>query len=242
MERIFPLRRNARPFRFLVFNFLVSGLAWVTAYLLVRPTVETLFQFNAIHHWSLLQVLGQKFLGPLGGFVLGFLLLDLSFYYWHRVNHTLPFLWRFHGVHHLDPQLDVSTSFRFHFGEIALSCGFRVLQILLIGPTYPVFVIYEICFQSSTLFHHSNLKLPLRLERALNLLVVTPRMHSLHHSDQKSLSNSNFSVVLRWWDNLHGSFQVFSQAPVNIGNYDLAPSENRLPNLLTLPFKKRQHD
>ena len=60
--------------------------------------------------------------------IAGFLLLDLSFYYWHRANHGWPFLWRFHNVHHVDPDLDISTSVRFHFLEIAFSAAFRALR------------------------------------------------------------------------------------------------------------------
>ena len=79
--------------------------------------------------------------------VVTFLLLDLSFYYWHRANHVWPFLWRFHNVHHVDPDLDVSTSIRFHFLEIAFSAAFRALQVIVIGGEPWMFVAYETTFQ-----------------------------------------------------------------------------------------------
>src|SRR6185436_4866500 len=79
--------------------------------------------------------------------VFGFLLLDLTFYYWHLANHKSPFLWRFHNVHHIDRDLDVSTAFRFHFGEVALSAGFRALQIAVIGVSPVTFALYELVFQ-----------------------------------------------------------------------------------------------
>jgi len=62
-------------------------------------------------------------------FMLSLSLMDLTFFYWHLANHRVPFLWRFHNVRHLDPDLDVSTAFRFHFCEIALSIVFRLLQV-----------------------------------------------------------------------------------------------------------------
>jgi sterol desaturase/sphingolipid hydroxylase (fatty acid hydroxylase superfamily) len=89
------------------------------------------------------------------------------------------FLWRFHNVHHIDPDLDVSTAFRFHFGEIALSIVFSLLQVSLIGPSAWAFAIYQLVFQVEVLFHHSNVRLPLGPERLLNQVLVTPRRHGI---------------------------------------------------------------
>src|SRR6185503_6617510 len=105
----------------------------------------------------------------------------LSFYYWHRLNHRLPLLWRFHSVHHMDPDLDVTTAVRFHFGEILLSTVFRSLQVVALGVGLTGYLLYEPRLQCANLFHHSNLRLPIRLERALNWVLVTPRMHGIHH-------------------------------------------------------------
>ena len=126
-------------------------------------------------------------------FVLSFLLMDLTFYWWHVANHRIPFLWRFHNVHHIDPDLDVSTAFRFHFGEVALSAGFRVAQVSAIGLSGWMFAVYELVFQANTVFHHSNVRLPIRLERLLNLVLVTPRMHGIHHSQVRDETNSRES-------------------------------------------------
>src|SRR6185503_18602759 len=103
----------------------------------------------------------------------------------------------------IDPDLDVSTGFRFHFGEIALSSIFRVVQIGLIGPSLTTFLVYELVFLVNTLFHHSNVRLPVDVERLLNKVFVTPRMHGIHHSQVRTELNSNFSVVFSWWDRLH---------------------------------------
>jgi sterol desaturase/sphingolipid hydroxylase (fatty acid hydroxylase superfamily) len=175
-------------------------------------------------------------------FIIGFLLMDLSFYYWHRINHVVPLLWRFHNVHHLDPDLDASTSFRFHFIEILYSALFRVGQIMLIGMSAPTFIIYELVFQFVTIFHHSNLRLPIRLERVINYIFVTPRMHGLHHSTIKNETNSNYAVIIRWWDYLNKSLKLNvrqSDIVTGVPGY-LKETDNNLVNLLALPFQSQR--
>jgi sterol desaturase/sphingolipid hydroxylase (fatty acid hydroxylase superfamily) len=174
--------------------------------------------------------------------VLGFLLLDLTIYYWHRINHTWPLLWRFHNVHHVDPDLDVSTSFRFHFGEILYSTVFRILQVGLVGVAPFTYVVYELVFQLGTMFHHSNLRLPVKLERWINRVLVTPRMHGVHHSAVGPETNSNYSVVFSWWDRLNRSLRLnIPQGQVIIGvpGY-LRPQDNGFLALLALPFRRQR--
>jgi sterol desaturase/sphingolipid hydroxylase (fatty acid hydroxylase superfamily) len=188
-------------------------------------------------------------LPPALAFVVGVLLLDLSFYLWHLSNHRLPFLWRFHVVHHIDPDLDVSTAFRFHFGEVALSTGFRVVQILLVGASPLTIAIYELMFQANTLLQHSNVRLPIRVERFLNHVLVTPRMHGIHHSMVQRENTSNFSVVFAWWDRLLRTLRLnVPQQCIVIGipAYD-ADADNATGALLLLPFHAqpdpwRRHD
>ncbi|MGE4107328.1 MAG: sterol desaturase family protein [Bacteriovoracia bacterium] len=237
-ERIFPLRPQMRPLRHLIVNGIFTAGLLIVAFFVVRPTIMS--SFNLTDKWNF-GLLSWLALPQWMGAVLGFLLLDLSVYYWHRVNHAIPFLWRFHNVHHVDPELDVSTSFRFHFGEVALSSGFRFLQIMLIGPTFSVFVIYETIFQLGTFFHHSNLRLPIRIERYLNLLIVTPRMHTIHHSQVKEETNSNFSVVLRMWDVLHRTLRLNVPAKqVAIGVPAYPERVNRVGLLMLLPFRRQR--
>lgn len=176
------------------------------------------------------------------GFTIGFLLLDLSFYYWHVLNHKVAVLWRFHNVHHIDPDLDVSTGFRFHFGEVLLSTLFRVVQVSLIGISFATFAIYEAVFQANTLFHHSNLRLPIRLERWLNKMLVTPRMHGIHHSQVQRETNSNFGVVFPWWDRLHKTLGLnISQSKIAIGIPGYASSDdNNLWSTFIMPFIKQR--
>src|ERR671930_628338 len=175
-------------------------LGFAVAAWIVRPIGLSLATWTSATSFGLLHIVA---LPAAVRFGLAFLLMDLTFYYWHLANHRIPVLWRFHNVHHIDPDLDVSTALRFHPGEVLLSAGFRVLQVSLIGVPPLTYMIYEGVFQASTLFHHSNVRLPLRAERLLNLVLVTPRMHGIHHSVVEGETNSNYSTVFSWWDRLH---------------------------------------
>lgn len=155
----------------------------------------------------------------------------------------MPLLWRFHNVHHVDPDLDVTTAFRFHAVEIGYSAAFRVTQVVLIGPAAWMYFAYELVFQIGTLFHHSNVKLPLRVERVVNRVFVTPRMHGIHHSHFHHETDSNYSTVFSWWDRLHRSLRLnVQQRDIEIGvpGYSL-PEDNRPVNLLSMPFHHQRN-
>jgi sterol desaturase/sphingolipid hydroxylase (fatty acid hydroxylase superfamily) len=239
LERTLPLRQPRRPAlrRWLV-NLAISVLALGTAFALVRPAATAAMQATETWRFGLLRWIE---LPTALAFLVAVLLLDLSFYFWHLANHRVPLLWRFHVVHHIDPDLDVSTAFRFHFGEVALSAGFRILQIMLIGASPLAVAIYELLFQASTLSRHSNVQLPIRVERFVNHVLVTPRMHGIHHSMVQHENSSNFSVVFSFWDRFRGTLILnIPQREVVIGipAYD-AGASNRLRVLLALPFHRQ---
>ena len=128
------------------------------------------------------------------------LLLDLWMYLWHRINHSIPFLWRFHRIHHNDPKMDVTTANRFHTGEIVLSSLFRIPVIALLGVHLWELVLYEGLMFAVVQFHHANVGLPERLDRVLRAVVVTPTMHKVHHSRWRPETDSNYSALLSVWD------------------------------------------
>jgi sterol desaturase/sphingolipid hydroxylase (fatty acid hydroxylase superfamily) len=239
-ERAAPLRhQKLRWLPELALNVAFSALAFGVSAVLVRPAVVRAMG------WSQRQEIGLIYLADLPPFargVLVFALLDLAFYYWHRLNHEWPALWRFHNVHHCDPDLGVSTSFRFHFGEVALSTVFRIVQVTVIGASLPAYAAYEVAFQLNTLFHHSNVRLPIRVERWLNRILVTPRMHGIHHSQVCEETNSNYSVVFSWWDRLHRTLRLNvpqSRIVIGVPGY-AAPGDNRLLRLLAMPFTRQK--
>lgn len=239
-EQIAPLRKRKHPFlrRFLI-NMGLTAVVFMVGSVAVRNAALQTSKWSVSHSFGLVSVIPLPVWGRV---VLGILLMDLTFYYWHRANHKIPLLWRFHNVHHLDPDMDVSTSFRFHFGEILYSTAFRVLQVFVLGIAPLTYVVYETIFACCTMFHHSNIRLPLQLERLLNKAIVTPRMHGIHHSAVRRESNSNFSVVFRCWDWLNRTLVLnIRQSSINIGvpGYQEA-EDNRLLTLLKMPFVKQK--
>ncbi len=241
IEKFVPLRQSKTGLiARLIVNAGLSAVTFLVAAAIVRPSaMRTL-------HWASDRPFGLLHLVPLPAwaqFTGGFLLLDLSFYYWHIANHKIPWLWRFHSVHHIDPDLDVSTGFRFHFGEVLLSALFRVIQVSLIGMSFTAFAAYELVFQVNTLFHHSNVRLPIRLERLLNRVLVTPRMHGIHHSQVRRETNSNFGVVFCWWDRAHRTLGLnIPQSKIRIGIAGYAArSDNGLWRTFIMPFTKQRY-
>ncbi len=238
-ERMAPLRRWSRPLASRLWvNLLISALAVATAAIVVAPAMTIALERISGQHFSLLFWLD---LPAVLEFAAGFLLMDLTFYYWHRANHMFAFLWRFHNVHHIDPDLDVSTALRFHFFEIALSSGFRVIQIAAIGVSPLTVAIYELVFQSNTLFQHSNVRLPIGAERLLNRIFVTPRMHGIHHSEVRRENTSNFSVVFTWWDWLHQTLRLnVPQALIVVGIPAYSTDSNAVGAALVAPFRRQR--
>jgi len=235
-ESYIPLRQVTRPrFNRIAINLFFSSVSAVVGALAVRPAGLGATLFAADHNVGLLNLLK---LSPPFHLAIGFLLMDLSFYYWHRLNHVIPLLWRFHNVHHSDPDLDVSTSFRFHFAEILYSSLFRIAQVAIIGISIRGYIVYELIFSLSTIFHHSNIKLPIGIERSLNKIFVTPRMHGVHHSFYRDETNSNYSVIFSFWDRLHQSLMLNvpqSEIQIGIPAYHEA-KDNSLLHMLKMPF------
>ncbi|MGH7936728.1 MAG: sterol desaturase family protein, partial [Chthoniobacterales bacterium] len=138
--------------------------------------------------------------------------------------------------------LDVSTAFRFHFGELALAAAMGVVQVSVIGISAWAFAIYQLAFQVEVIFHHSNWRLPIGFERLLSKIIVTPRMHGIHHSQVRRENNSNFGTIFTFWDRLHRTLGLNipqSAIVVGIPAYML-PQDNEVANALLLPFRKQR--
>ncbi|MGF1476069.1 MAG: sterol desaturase family protein [Geminicoccaceae bacterium] len=142
------------------------------------------------------------------GLILDVLVLDLWIYWWHRANHEIQILWRFHEVHHLDEFLDSSSAFRFHFGEVVLSALARALLIILFDIPVASVILFEGLIAFFTVFHHSDARLPERLERPLSKVVVTPSIHWVHHHALRADTDSNYGTVFSFWDRLFRSLSA----------------------------------
>lgn len=176
--------------------------------------------------------------------VAAIVLLDYTLWIWHWANHRVPFLWRFHLVHHVDRDLDASTALRFHFGELALSVPVRAAQIALIGAEPLAVAVWQAALFVSILFHHSNLRLPYRFESILVRFIVTPRMHGIHHSQREEETDSNWSSLLTVWDFLHRTFRFdVPQETIAIGVPAWRdPRDVTIGRLLLMPFRRQRDD
>ena len=238
LETKFQLRKRVQgKWKRIVINLIVSIPAFVLLRLLFIPAIIWLATKN--EQWQF----GLNYLFDVPQwvhFIVSFVLLDYSNYIWHILLHKLPFMWRFHLVHHSDLDLDITTAFRFHFGEMIGSIFFRGAAVVLIGASPLLILIYEIVFEAATQFHHSNTKLPFRFEKILNYVVVTPRMHGIHHSMIKKEADSNYSVIFSFWDRLHKTVRLNikqNEIVTGVPHYS-DEKELTIGNLLKMPFTK----
>lgn len=236
LERRRPLRVAREPkLTRAARNLAVAGLGAATLQLAEKPVAERLSALVERRRWGLLKVARlPAWLEVAAACVL----LDYTLYLWHVLTHRVPFLWRFHVVHHADLDLDTTTALRFHFGELALSVPWRAAQILLIGVSPRSLSVWQMLLMISILFHHSNARLSVGVERGLNHLIVTPRMHGIHHSAVREETNSNWSSGLAVWDRLHGTLRLdVPQSLIEIGVPAYRdPRELGLAELLSMPF------
>jgi sterol desaturase/sphingolipid hydroxylase (fatty acid hydroxylase superfamily) len=240
-EQRYPLRPRVRPLgERLATNVVMVALAAIVLRLCMVPAALAVARAGERAGVGVLRWLP---LPPVIAAVAGFLLLDWTVYVWHRLNHRAPPLWRFHLVHHTDLDLDVSTAFRFHAGELLLSIAWRSAQIVVIGVSPALVLVYEAVMEAATAFHHSNWRLPRTLERVLRLVFVTPRMHGVHHSVREVETNSNWSVIFSWWDRLHRTLRLgVADEAVTIGLPAYRDArELSAPRLLALPFQRQRH-
>ena len=139
------------------------------------------------------------------GLLLDLVLLDFWIYWWHRANHEVPLLWRFHQVHHLDELLDSTSAVRFHFGEVLLSALARAGVIVLLDFPLTSVLLFEGLLLIATIFHHSDARLPPRLEGALARVIITPSIHWVHHHALRADTDSNYGTIFSFWDPLFRS-------------------------------------
>ena len=236
LERRRPLRREIEPkLTRGARNLAVAAVGAGALLFLERPTILPLAQFVEGNGWGLLK---QARLPLWLETALAVVLLDYTLYVWHYLTHRVPFLWRFHLVHHVDLDLDASTALRFHFGELAISVPWRAAQVIIIGVSPIAYLTWQTFVFLSIMFHHSNVELPIGLERWLNRLIVTPRMHGIHHSIVEAETNSNWSSGLTVWDRLHGTLRLNvpqSEIVIGVPTYR-EPGEIELLNILRMPF------
>jgi len=167
--------------------------------------------------------------------------LDLAIYLQHVLFHAVPTLWRLHRMHHADLELDVTTGTRFHPIEIILSMGIKLGAVAAMGVPAVAVLAFEVLLNATSIFNHSNVRIPAWVDRGLRWIVVTPDMHRVHHSILAPETNSNFGFNLPWWDRLFGTYRDQPSAGhlgMTIGIEQFRePAEQRLGCMLTQPFR-----
>ena len=188
--------------------------------------------------WGLLQNV------PLPGWVslpLAIIALDLAIYLQHVLFHAVPVLWRLHRMHHADQDIDVTTGLRFHPIEIVLSMAIKLAVVAALGAPAIAVLAFEVLLNATSMFNHSNVAMPLGLDRVMRWLVVTPDMHRVHHSVVVRETNSNFGFNLPWWDRLFGTYRSQPEgghAAMTIGIPQFRHvGEQRLDRMVTQPFR-----
>jgi sterol desaturase/sphingolipid hydroxylase (fatty acid hydroxylase superfamily) len=178
------------------------------------------------------------------GVVLSVLLLDMVIYWQHRWFHTVPLLWRLHQVHHADSHVDTTTGLRFHPIEIVFSLFLKAAVIVVFGVPAMAVVIFEVGLNAFALFNHANIRLPQKWDHGLGYVLITQRLHRIHHSQYKRESNSNYGFSVSWWDRLFGSFVAHakqSDETLDIGQkaFPATAKNAGILRLLLMPFSRK---
>jgi sterol desaturase/sphingolipid hydroxylase (fatty acid hydroxylase superfamily) len=173
--------------------------------------------------------------------IISVMVLDLAIYLQHVLFHAVPALWRLHRMHHADLEVDVTTGLRFHPVEILLSTGIKLAIVAAVGAPAAAVVIFEVLLNATSIFNHSNIRIPVGIDRILRWFVVTPDMHRVHHSILRRETNSNFGFNLPWWDRLLGTYRAqpaAGHAAMTIGIEQFRdPRELGLDRMLLQPFR-----
>lgn len=222
-------------------NLAVAALAALALQITEKPIASRLTKIVERENLGLLKIFRlPKWLELISAVIL----MDYTLYVWHVLTHKIPFLWRFHLVHHIDLDLDASTAVRFHFGELVISVLWRSAQILVIGVSPASLRAWQMFLFPSVIFHHSNLDLPENVDKTLRKFIVTPRLHGIHHSIVREETDSNWSSGLTVWDKIHGTFRDnVPQKSIIIGVPAYQnKNEVALSKIFLLPFEQQKSD
>ena len=171
---------------------------------------------------------------------LSLVVLDFTIYVQHVMFHKIPFLWRFHKLHHSDLDLDFSSGFRFHPVEIVISMFIKCSVVFIIGAPPISVLLFEIILNSCSLFNHANISIRNSVENFLRIFIVTPDMHRIHHSIKEDETDSNYSFCLSFWDKLFGTYKVYphkghKEMIIGLKNYRIL-SKQTIKWIFFMPF------
>ena len=216
-------------------NLTLGALNVLAIGLLIGPFLYVVTRWVEETNFGLLRLVS---LPPVVSTALAFLLLDGWMYFWHRVSHQVPLLWRLHRTHHSDAELDVTTSVRFHSGEVIISGLLRLLLIPLLGLLIWQVLLYDAVQLLVIQLHHSNINISERWDRVLRLAIASPAMHRVHHSRRRTERDRNYSSIFSFWDRICGTFRLSRKTSAPSFGLDCYDVEDwqRVGGLLRTPF------
>lgn len=204
MEAIWPRRETTRKRWATNWALVFIDTFALRLMFIAAPVVAMAAAIDAGNNgWGLLNQVALPFWVEV---VITVLVLDFVVWGHHLINHKVDFFWRIHRVHHADEQMDVTTAIRFHPFESLLSMLVKVSAVYLLGPAAVAVLIFEIILNGSAMFNHSNTNIPRGLDRILRMVWVTPDMHRVHHSADRSEHDSNYGFALSIWDRMFGTY------------------------------------
>ena len=236
LQWLMPSRKFKRDrWKYMISNIVL--VAFNNLVLLLMPLIP--YESSMYANERGLGLMNQLDLGVLE-IVTGFFLLDLVIYFQHRLFHKIPIFWKLHSMHHIDPMLDTTSGLRFHPIEIVLSNFIKILTVIALGIGPLTVIIFEIVLNGLAMFNHSNLNIPIAFENILNKFLITPALHTIHHSKIKEETMSNYGFSVPWWDKLFGTFCPKGKHPqerIDIGTFPM-PEEKYIlfPSMLIQPF------
>ncbi|MBA3682643.1 MAG: sterol desaturase family protein [Bacteroidetes bacterium] len=222
-EHVFPQQKKIINYKHELFNFSIG----VVNQLLLFATSLVLYFILEIVENNNFGLLNLIKLPALISFIFGFLLLDCWMYWWHRMNHKLPFLWFFHKFHHKDTRLNSTSALRFHIGELLLSNFVRIFIFSFLGINAILLLIYSTVLFIVIVLHHANVKISTNVDLFIRKIIVSPRMHRIHHSVIRSETDSNYGSVFPFWDKLFYSYNKFPAGPIEFGINEMNNKEEK---------------
>ncbi|NVD43538.1 sterol desaturase family protein [Qipengyuania atrilutea] len=243
-EALFPRRQRAMPRR----------ARWVTNTALIAIDTALLRLLLPVLALGMAVLAEQRGWGLFNAiawpgwaeFLVSLVLLDMAIYWQHVATHRIPFLWRLHKVHHVDRDLDVTSGFRFHPLEIIGSMIWKLALVAALGAPVAAVFVFELLLNAGSMFSHANVRLPLRMDKVLRLVLVTPDMHRIHHSVIRRETDSNFGFSTSLWDRLFGTYREEPEhghrgMTIGLETFQDERPQSLLQSLL-IPFRSNDSD
>lgn len=223
-----PINIGLAVFNMVLMRFTVGAMAYLSA---VNASSQS---------WGLLNQLPTP---DWLNIIITILFLDFAIYCQHVISHKWKLLWRLHQIHHTDIEIDATTAVRFHPLEIIISMAYKILCIYIIGADPMAVIAFEVILNATATFNHSNINLPLNIDKALRWVLITPDVHRIHHSTVRSETDSNYGFSISLWDRIFKTYKAEpekTQTTLDIGLPEYrSQQELGFMQLLILPFKKK---